>query len=176
MAPSPKYATATPPVAAEREAGAGSRGDAAPDDAEAADQAVLRRGHVHGAGEAAVDPRRPAEHLVEQLLRVDAERERVPVAPVGGGDAVLFAEDAGEADGDRLLARVEMRRPVDLAAEEERLDEVLEAADEPHPPVQVEVELDVAERRGLDGARRGHAVVAVSGSRSTRYSQSRSNR
>ncbi len=81
-----------------------------------ADQPVRRRGHVHRAGEAAVDARRAAEHLVEQRLRVDAERERVPVAAVGRRDAVAVLEHAREADRDRLLARVEVRRPVDLAA------------------------------------------------------------
>ena len=94
---------------------------------------------------AAVYPGRAAEHLVEQRLRVDAERERVPVPPVRRGDAVALLEQAREADRDGLLARVQVRRPVDLAAQEERLDEVLEPADQAHAPVEVEVELGVLE-------------------------------
>ena len=35
-----------------------------------------------------------------------------------------------------------MRRPVDLAGEEERLDEVLEAADQQHPPVDRGVQVE----------------------------------
>ena len=36
-----------------------------------------------------------------------------------------------------------MRRPVDLAAEEERLDELLEPPDQEHLPVEADRELDV---------------------------------
>ena len=38
-----------------------------------------------------------------------------------------------------------MRRPVDLAAQEEALHEVLEAADEEHPTVELRVQVEVVE-------------------------------
>src|SRR5581483_8327955 len=87
----------------QREADAGRRGDAAANDPEAADQPVGRRVHVHRAGAAAVDPGRATEHLVQQLLRIDPQRERVPVAAIGGGDAVARVEHARDAGRDRLL-------------------------------------------------------------------------
>ena len=89
-------------------------------------------------------------------LRIDAERQRVPVAAVGRGDAVAILEDARDADRNGLLARVEVRRPVDLAAEEERLDQILEAADQDHRPVEPEVELGLPD----DGKLVGHVAVA----------------
>ena len=89
-------------------------------------------------------PGRTTEHLVEQPLRVDAERERVPVAAVGRGDAIAILEDARDSDRNRLLPGIEVRRPVDLAAKEERLDQILEAPDQDHRPVEAEVEVGFA--------------------------------
>ena len=83
------------PLQRERRPGRG--GDAAADDPERADQPVGRRVHVHRARAAAVDPGRAAEHLVEQLLRVDAERERVAVTAVGRRHAVALLEQARDA-------------------------------------------------------------------------------
>ena len=71
------------------------------------------------------------------------------MAAVGAGDAVALAERAREADRDRLLARAEVRRPVHLAAQEQRLDELLEAPDQQHPAVEIR-----ARRRGPRSLRR----------------------
>ena len=101
--------------------------------------AVVEIDHVHRAGAAAVDAGRAAEQLGEQRLRARARGRAVAVAAVGAGDAIAGSERAREADRDRLLPGVEVRRAVDLAAQEERLDEVLDAADHAHPPVEVEV-------------------------------------
>ena len=99
----------------QRERRAGGGRDAAADDPERADQPVGGRRHVHRAGAAAVHAGRAPEHLVEQRLRVDAERERVAVAAVRRRDAVALLEQARDAGRHRLLARVQMRRAVDLA-------------------------------------------------------------
>ena len=119
--------------------------DAAADDPERADQAVAECVDVHRAGPSAVDARLPAEHLVEQQLRVDPERESVPVPAVGRGHAVPLLEQARHSGRHGLLPRVQVRRAVDLALQEQRLDEVLEPADEQHLPVDPGVEVEVVE-------------------------------
>jgi hypothetical protein len=117
-------------------------------DPERADQAVGRRRHVHRACAAAVYTRCAAEHLVEEGLRVDAQRERVTVAAVGGRHPVALLEQACNAGRHRLLPRIQMRRAVDLALQEERLHKVLEAADEEHLTVDPRVALEVVEHAG----------------------------
>ena len=104
----------TDPLQGESDARGGS--DRPADDPERADEPVVRRVDVHRAGPTPVHAGGAAEHLVEQALRVDAERERMAVAAVGRTDAIAILEHARHADGDRLLARVEMRHAVDLAA------------------------------------------------------------
>jgi hypothetical protein len=75
------------------------------------------------------------------------------VAAVGRADAVAVLEHARHSDGDRLLARVEVGRAVDLAPEEERLDEVLEPPDQDHRAVEAEIELGLAADGLLAGVR-----------------------
>jgi hypothetical protein len=72
----------------------------------------------------------------------------VAVTPIRAGDPVVRPEHAGEADRDGLLPRVEMRRPVHLAAKEETLHPVLEASDEDHPTVELRVQVEVLEQPG----------------------------
>ena len=152
----------------QRQRRAGRRGDAAADDAEAADQAVLEVDHVHRAGAAAADARLAPEQLVEQRLRLDAERERVAVAAVGAGDAVLLLEHRADPGGHGLLTRVEVRGAVDVALLEERLDAVLEAADQQHAPVERERLLAVGRRGGRGGRPAGHFAATGSPSPLTR--------
>src|SRR5205823_8019105 len=64
----------------------------------------------------------------------------------------------------RLLAGAEMRRPVHVPLEEERLDAVLESADQRHPPVEAEVELGAL--RGDGGLDVAHVAVDSSSARS----------
>src|SRR5262249_46212181 len=78
-----------PAAVAQREPDPGRGGDRAADDAEAADQAVVEVDHVHRAGPTTVDPGLAAEQLGEQALRLEPQRERVPVSAVGAGDAVV---------------------------------------------------------------------------------------
>src|SRR5215470_3358256 len=118
MAPSPKYATATPPV-------------------------VRWRASAAPVAAAMLPPTIPNEPISRSSGEVTfMEPARPPLIPVA------LLEDARHPGRDRLLPGVEVRRPVDLAGEEERLDEVLEAADEQHPPVEVLVQLEVVEDPG----------------------------
>ena len=137
--------------ALQRQRGSRRRGDAAADDPERPDQTVVRRVHVHRAGATAVDAGLACEHHLEQLLGVDTDRKRVTVTAVGRGDTNALLEQARDPGRDRFLPRVQMGRPVDLALEEERLHELLEAADEQHLAVEPRVQLDLVEhtRRGL---------------------------
>ena len=77
------------------------------------------------------------------------------VPAVGAGDAVVLAEHARDADGDRLLAAVEVRGAVHLAAQEQRLDRLLEAADPQHRAVGVAVERAIGLAPGRRDAGRG---------------------
>jgi len=88
------------------------------------------------------------EQLGDQRLGREPESEQVAVPAIGAGDAVAVLERAREADRDGLLTGVEVRRAVDLAAQEQRLQTILDAADHEHPPVQREPELDLLLRRG----------------------------
>src|SRR5438034_8328848 len=114
------------PGTAQRQAGAGGRGNAAADDAEAANQSVLQVHDIHRPGPSRADPRFASEQLVEQALRVEAKRERVTMPAVGSRHPVCRVENAGHADSDGLLTRVEMRRPVDLALEDTAVTHLLE--------------------------------------------------
>jgi hypothetical protein len=67
------------------------------------------------------------------------------VPAVGRRDAVALLEQARHAGRHCLLPGVEVGRPVDLALQEERLDEILEAADEEHLPVDAGVQLEILE-------------------------------
>ena len=99
--------------------------------------------HVHGAGATATHARCSAEQLVEQALRLEPEREGMTVSAIRARHAVIAGEQAGNPDLDRFLTRAEMGGAVHVTLEEERLDEVLEAADHEHATVEVEVERGV---------------------------------
>src|SRR5689334_8816514 len=126
------------PLTLERERRAGGGGDAAAHDPEAADQPVLEVDHVHRPGAAGAHTGRAPEQLVQQSLRVHAEGQRVAVPAIGPRRAVLRLEHGAHPRRHRLLPRVEMRRAVHLALQEQRLHRVLEAADQQHPPVELE--------------------------------------
>ena len=88
------------------------------------------------AAAAAVGAGRAAEQLGGECGRIDAERERRTVPAVGRGDLVAGPQRGAHADGDGLLALVEVRRALDLVAHEEAEDGVLEEADPQHRQVQ----------------------------------------
>src|SRR3954454_244412 len=88
----------------------GTRRDAggAPDDRVRAEIAVLVVGDVHRAALAAAVAGLLAEQLREHAPDVGALRETVAVTAMRGRDPVVLPERAAHADGDRLLADVEV--------------------------------------------------------------------
>ena len=93
------------------------------------------------------------------------------MSAVRRSNAVALVEDARDTRRDRLLPGVEMRRPVDLAGEEQRLDEVFEAADEEHLAVDPRVQLEVVEnarRRLVADVAHPAPTPALAASRSAR--------
>ena len=126
---------------------------------------------VHRAGATAVDTGLAAEQLREQRIGVGSHREQVAVPAIRARDPVVRPEHAGEADGDCFLPGIEVGRPVDLAAEEETLHPVLEAADEEHPLVELRVKVDVVEGfrlRPVAQAAHATSTLASVASRSAR--------
>ena len=99
--------------------------------------------HVHRARAPAAHAGLAAEQLGHQRLGVDAQGQRVAVPAVGPGHPVSVGEHAAHADRARLLAGVQVRRAVDLALLKQRLDRVLEAADERHALVELQAQLGV---------------------------------
>ena len=75
------------------------------------------------------------------------------MAPVGARDPITVLEHRCEPDRNGLLPRVEVRRPVDLASQEQALNAVLDAADQQHAPVEIE---------WLDGTRHPRRLVQAS--------------
>jgi hypothetical protein len=114
-------------------------GDAAADDPEAAHEAVRKVDHVHRAGTAAAHACRPAQHLGGERLGVRALRERVPMPAVGAGHVVVRLERRADAHRHGLLAGGQVRRTMHLALQEQPLDLLLEAPDEAHTAVPIEV-------------------------------------
>ena len=62
----------------------------------------------------------------------ETSSRRIGMTAIGRSDPVALFEDARDTGRDRLLPRIEMRRAVHLAGKEQRLDEILDAADEQH--------------------------------------------
>src|SRR6266536_1936945 len=145
-------------AALRRERGAGGDAGRAADDRVRAEVAVLVVGDVHRAALAAAVAGLLAEQLREHPPHVGALGEAVPVASVRRGDPVLATKRGADADGDRLLADVEMREAGHLRAAVELVRLLLEQADERHTAVHRERELraDLGARRG-----RAHASTLV---------------
>ena len=71
-------------------------------------------------------------------MDVDPLRDAVPVTAVGRGNDVGRAELRADANGDRLLAGVEVHEAAHLAGGDELTELLLEAADHSHLSVGVE--------------------------------------
>ncbi len=137
-----------------RDAGADRNRQAAADDAEGADQALVDVGEVHRAADAAADTRCAAEQLGERRLGIHAAGDADAVAAIGVADIVILAEHDAGARRDRLLSLAEVGGAVDEALEVASLHLLLELADTDHHAEQVEPVL-VGERLDLgDGLRR----------------------
>jgi hypothetical protein len=117
------------------EGGARAERDVAADDAVAAPELVLLAGEVHGAADAVGDAGGAAEELGDDHLRVGPAGQDLPVVAVAGDDVVIGVQRAERADGDRLLADVEVAEAQDLLERVGLGRQLLEAADEDHHPI-----------------------------------------
>ena len=165
VAPSPKYATAIDPLPCSASAAPVAAAMLPPTIPKQPISAVVGVDDVHRAGTAAVDARRTPEQLGEERLRLGA---RARARDRGRGRCTRRGrrpQRAREADRDRLLTRVEMRRAVHLAAEEERLDEILDSRGSAASAGRGHVDLASVPRLGRR-SRNGH-VLTPSGAAST---------
>jgi hypothetical protein len=105
---------------------------AAADDGVAAVEVRLRVEEVHRAAAPAGAAGRLSVHLGECRLHAHAARERMAVLAVGRDDPVALRERRHHADGDRLLAVVEVKKSADLLLRVELGAFRLEAADAQH--------------------------------------------
>src|SRR5437773_2399521 len=111
---------------------------AAADDPVGAEHALGQVSDVHGAALAVAAAGLAAVDLGHHLADVHAPGDAVAVPAVGAGDGVPVVEVAADADGRRLLPRVQVDKPGDLAGRELRVHPFLELADGPHRPVDVQ--------------------------------------
>ena len=115
---------------------------------------------VLAAAAAAADAAGLAHQLGEERGEVAAGGEEVAVAAVGAEDGVAGAEPAEKPDRDRLLADRGVRRPGEEPLRVELEELLLGAADDQHPPVELEV---VQHRRLLGQGSRVDAALAAFG-------------
>ena len=125
----------------------GERGAAADwhrraDDAVAAEDVQLEVGDVHRAAEAPAVAGAAPEQLRHHRVQVAALGDHVAVAAVVADDVVVPLQDAGDADGDRLLPHAAVRCAEDRALLEKVGRALLEAADAEHLAVEVDKRCD----------------------------------
>src|SRR5208282_1778701 len=121
-----------------------------------AEHALGQVGDVHGAALAVAAAGLAAVDLGHHLVHVYAPGDAVAVAAVRAGDAVTVVQVAADADRRRLLARVQVDESGDIAARELRVHALLELADRPHRPVDVE---QVLSGQGFPLRRVGHGLL-----------------
>ena len=119
------------------------RSNAAAHDAKRPDQPVPRRGHVHRTRKTTIDPRRPAQHLIQQPLRINTQRQRMPVTPISRRHPITHPQHTRQPHRNRLLTRIQMRRPIHLTTQKQRLNQILHTTNQPHPPIQTELQLTI---------------------------------
>ncbi len=111
---------------------------------------MLVVGNVHGAALAAAIALLLAEQLAEHPLDGRALRQAVAVPAVRARDEVVAPKRLADADGDSLLADVEVRQTRHLGRPVELVDALLEGADALHLLVHAKRELG-SDRRGGHG-------------------------
>ena len=169
-APSPKKQTTTRsvPLSFCGQRRADRDGHVAADDAGRAQVAVLHVGDVHRAALALAVAARLAEHLGHHLVVVRllllvrlggrvAVRVAVTVAAVRAGDQVVVAQRGDRADGDGLLAGVEVRRALQDGLGQQAGDLLLQRANLAHLP-QVVQQIGFGQLLLLDEGRELHRV------------------
>ena len=126
----------------------------AADDAVAAPEMFRRGEEVHGAALALGAAGEFALQLGHELAHAHADGEGVAMVAVGGDDVVVLAQQRAGADGDGLLAVVEMEEAADPALLVDAQAAVLEGADTHHVGVELELffrrEVAVDRRLGVE--------------------------
>jgi hypothetical protein len=110
----------------------------AADNCVAAHEAEVLVEEMHRAAAAVRDAGGLAEQLSHHDSRISALGEAVAVLAIGRDDVVPVGQRVDRADGDRLLAGIEMTEAGNFAAAVHLGGFLLEAADEGHPAVEVE--------------------------------------
>ena len=100
--------------------------------------AALGVGDVHRAALAAAQAVTATVDLEHHPGYVATFRDAVPVSAMRAHDVVAVVEMRADADGDRLLSRVQMREARDLAGCDLDVQTLLELADGLHPPVDLD--------------------------------------
>ena len=103
----------------------------------------VRVSDVHRAALAAAVAGGLAEELGEHAVDGRALGQAVAVPAVGAGDVVVPAQGFADADGDGLLADVQVRQPGHFRRDVQLVDLLFEEADLQHLLVQVQPVLDV---------------------------------
>src|SRR4051812_30166733 len=131
-----------------RERGAGGDPGGAADDRVRAEVAVRVIRNVHRATLAAAVALLASEQLAVHAPDVRALGDAVPVPAVRRGDGVVLPERRADADGDGLLADVEVREARHLRRQVELVRLHLERADAKHPLEHLAPELGIDLRAG----------------------------
>ena len=125
-------------VVADREREPACDRQSAADDRVAAHEAQVLIEQMHRAAAAVRDAGGLAEQLGHHDPRIGALGEAMPVLAIGRDDVVLVVERVDRADGDGLLAGVEMAEAGDFAAAVHLGGLLFEAPDQRHAPIEVE--------------------------------------
>ena len=133
------------------------KADAAADDTVRADDAAAEVGNVHRAAAAFADAVLAAEDLGDQELGIAALGEEVTVPAMRAGDPVAIGEMRADADGDRLLADIQVHRAGQLAGMGGGSEGLFHFADEEHLAGRAELLLV----RQVTGDFLRHAFVSV---------------
>ena len=120
----------------DRERGADRERHGGADDAVRAEDVALQVGDVHRAAEAAAVAGGAAHQLGHHAIGARTLGDAVAVAAMVARDVVVLAQMRAGAHGDRLFARIAVRRALDRARLEQLCDPLLEAADPHHVAIE----------------------------------------
>jgi hypothetical protein len=143
-------------VIGEGDAGAERRRGA--DDAVAAVELLLHGEHVHGAALPLGVAVAAAGQLGHDVFRVHAAAQHVAVIAIGGDHLVAVLDHRAHAGDDGFLAYIEMAEPADMAHAVELTRLLLEAADQQHGAIGVEIRSVALAADHLVGDLGGEAV------------------
>ena len=114
---------------------AGSQADLGAHDPVAAVEIGFGREHVHRAALSARRPRGAAGEFRHHLLGIHAARQHVAMLAIAGDHLIPWLLRRLDADGDRLLADVQVAEATDQSHAVKLTRPLLEAADQQHVPI-----------------------------------------